>query len=644
MNPDAAYAPVRIGDDPAFVVLARSSAGQPSDPAGWLIGADADGVPFGAGPVALSPAAVAGGAEGIAAELLTHVNAEPREDVNLVPLLSGFGLVPGRDVPADGALAALVGVDALREDPVAAGYMLDAAGFEGVRGRIDARALRALRAAERIDVSSYLFFAGDGPKADHRRQAADTYPLLAGTMARLPTVKMRIDAGSSLADALEMAMGRREDGRPALPKAALKRLQGVDWPADDMAPEHLAEALGAVSPQNVPRTKDDFEAFASVASTIGRMLPAVGLTFDVLAADSQGKWAEFRKRTAKAAMDRRPPQGLEGEDLARWHRNPPAPDESADALRAACVDLVHMVDAMARTLVLPAAATVSDQMPIVGEIQRRQAREVAAQILVGSKSAPGAFLATRAWHGRAMEMLAVIRGGDPVLIEEISRKVAEDGWAPIASGMVAPNGLHIVPLTDPRALADEGRGWGVHQYDSVSTLNADGSHGLNHCVATKEAYCRQGKIHVLSIRRVHERNGTFERLSTPSVKGIPQGTTQVTVNEHSSSRNSMPCREAKAAWEWYLQGLRSGAIPINHEMIREVTTRERKRWSDDVARGALYDWRKEDHLERAFSAWKPFLVKSMQQLTLPDFLARADIQDLSASLTGRRLVALHAAR
>lgn len=636
MKPDASYAPLMIGDSPAFVVVGASDEG----PIGWLVGADADGVPFGVGPAPLSEAALRGGAEGVGAELVHLVTPEQRDETNLVPLLAGFGLIPGRPVPKDGALAALIGLEAAHADPVSAGHMLDAAGFEGVRERIDARALHALRAADRIDVSSYLFFAGDGPKADHRRQAAGTYPLLAGAMSRLPTVKMRIDAGSSLADALEMAMGRREDGRPTLPKAALKRLQGVEWAADAMAPEQLAEALGSISPQNVPRTRDDFEAFAAVASTIGRMLPSVGLTFDVLAADSQGKWAEFRKRTAKAAMERRPPQGLDAEGIAEWRRNPPPPDESVEALRAACVDLEEMVDMFARTLVLPAASAASDEMPILGEIQRRQAREVAAQILIGTKTAPGAFLATRAWHGTAMEMLAVVRGGDPELIERL-QTVAEDGWAPIAQAMTAPNGLFILPLTDPRMLADEGRGWGLRGEES--TLNADGSHGLNHCVATKESYCRQGSMHVLSIRRVNA-DGSFERLSTPSIHGVPQGTTDVRDKEHRSFGNTNPSAEAAAAWKWYKDGLSSGAIPINHDMIREVTVRERKRWSDDVARGALYDWRKDELLERAFSAWRPYLPKAMQSMPLADFLARPDIRDLSASLTGRRLVALHAAR
>ncbi|MDE4914922.1 hypothetical protein [Methylobacterium sp. 092160098-2] len=636
MKPDASYAPLMIGDSPAFVVVDGSDDG----PIGWLVGADADGVPFGVGPVPLSEAALRGGAEGVGAELVRLVTPEQRDEANLVPLLAGFGLIPGRPVPKDGALAALVGLEAAQSDPVSAGHMLDAAGFEGVRERIDARALHALRAADRIDVSSYLFFAGDGPKADHRRQAAGTYPLLAGAMSRLPTVKMRIDAGSSLADALEMAMGRREDGRPTLPKAALKRLQGVEWAADTMAPEQLAEALGSISPQNVPRTREDFEAFAAVASTIGRMLPSVGLTFDVLAADSQGKWAEFRKRTAKAAMERRPPEGLDAEGIAEWRRNPPPPDESVEALRAACVDLEEMVDMFARTLVLPAASAASDEMPIVGEIQRRQAREVAAQILIGTKTAPGAFLATRAWHGTAMEMLAVVRGGDPELIERL-QTVAEDGWAPIAQAMTAPNGLFILPLTDPRMLADEGRGWGLS--GPQSTLNKDGSHGLNHCVATKESYCRQGTMHVLSIRRVNA-DGTFERLSTPSILGVPQGSTEIRHNEHRSFGNTNPSAEATAAWKWYKDGLSSGAIPINHDMIREVTVRERKRWSDDVARGALYDWRKDELLERAFSAWRPYLPKAMQSMPLADFLARPDIRDLSASLTGRRLVALHAAR
>lgn len=636
MKPDASYAPLMIGDSPAFVVVGASDDG----PIGWLVGADADGVPFGVGPVPLSEAALRGGAEGVGAELVRLVTPEQRDETNLVPLLAGFGLIPGRPVPKDGALAALIGLEAAHADPVSAGHMLDAAGFEAVRERIDARALHALRAADRIDVSSYLFFAGDGPKADHRRQAADTYPLLAGAMSRLPTVKMRIDAGSSLADALEMAMGRREDGRPTLPKAALKRLQGIEWAADAIAPEQLAEALGSISPQNVPRTREDFEAFAAVASTIGRMLPSVGLTFDVLAADSQGKWAEFRRRTAKAAMERRPPQGLDAEGIAEWRRNPPPPDESVEALRAACVDLEEMVDMFARTLVLPAASAASDEMPILGEIQRRQAREVAAQILIGTKTAPGAFLATRAWHGTAMEMLAVVRGGDPELVERL-QAVAADGWAPIAQAMTAPNGLFILPLTDPRMLADEGRGWGLRGEES--TLNADGSRGLNHCVATKESYCRQGTMHILSIRRVNA-DGTFERLSTPSILGVPQGSTEIRPNEHRAFGNTNPSAEAAAAWKWYKDGLSSGAIPINHDMIREVTVRERKRWSDDVARGALYDWRKDELLERAFSAWRPYLPKAMQSMPLADFLARPDIRDLSASLTGRRLVALHAAR
>lgn len=44
--------------------------------------------------------------------------------------------------------------------------------------------------------------------------------------------------------------------------------------------------------------------------------------------------------------------------------------------------------------------------------------------------------------------------------------VAEDGWAPIANAMTAPNGLLILPLTDPRQLADEGRGWGMRGWRS----------------------------------------------------------------------------------------------------------------------------------------------------------------------------------
>ena len=239
-----------------------------------------------------------------------------------------------------------------------------------------------------------------------------------------------------------------------------------------------------------------------------------------------------------------------------------------------------------------------------------------------------------------MEMLAVVRGGDPELVERL-QAVAEDGWAPIAQAMTAPNGLFILPLTDPRMLADEGRGWGLRGEES--TLNADGSRGLNHCVATKESYCRQGTMHVLSIRRVNA-DGTFERLSTPSILGVPQGSTDIRPNEHRAFGNTNPSAEAAAAWKWYKDGLSSGAIPINHDMIREVTVRERKRWSDDVARGALYDWRKDELLERAFSAWRPYLPKAMQSMPLADFLARPDIRDLSASLTGRRLVALHAAR
>ena len=505
-----------------------------------------------------------------------------------------------------------------------------------IAAAMDMDALKALRATSGFSRSDFAFYApGEGGAEREKRrvqrlQAATAYPMLASAMARNLRAKLAIDGAKPLVEALIDAFGRRDE-KPVFTKGILRRLQGLDWPVPNgVTPEWLAEKLGALSPDWFPKSPEDWEAFLTVARGLGRSLPMVtGVSFPELVAGAGGKWMDFRKRLAKAYTDTRPPENPDEEQRREWLRNPVVPDESFGALQNAVIELEHMIETFARLVVVPAAAGVGgDVKPFIGETQRTAARRAATQLLFSGKNAAAMFEISRHFATQ-LEHIQQVAAGEPPRPE--FKQVAEDGWAPLCNAMLAPNGVSIVPLTDPRELEDEGRGLG-----GGSTLNADGSHGLAHCVGGYSESCRKHGHHIISFRLV-EPNGSFKRLSTLELMPISQGDRSLKSKQHKGKRNTDPPAEAKDAWAWFRQAVSDARVPLNYEGIRQYLIGLVSRWNDDVERIAGYKWREDGAVERALRAFDPYLGKGLRNLPAARFAELPEVEAVGYEITPRRV-------
>jgi len=560
--------------------------------------------------------------------------------------------------------------------------LLDA-GLDEIQERMNADALHALRAADEFGWTDYAFYALGGERGERRRQAADAYPLLATLMARRPSLKIAIDASGrrpegaektvSLNDALQKAFGNDDTGAPRLGKAVLKRLNGLDWPTGGIAPDRLVLALAEIPADWFPRTREDWDAFCDLTATVGATLRDVTrLPPETLYKDCGGRWAEFALRCAKAYTDTRPPEGFdlrppadavgpalkalqaaidwkaveaapradvpglaariaaaadapEGirrEDVEDWIRRLHAPDTGRQALRNACLDVEDMVASLAYQVVLPLAANENRERDVyISDVQIERAMDSAAEILFAAKAAPGVFELSRHWHTQQEQIRARIVGEEAPGPEVRAVEVAPDGWAPLTASAQAPNGVWMVPLTDPRMLADEGR----------RGVNKDGSEGLHHCVGGYHDACRDRGHHIVAVRRIGP-DGRVQRLSTAEVLPVAHGQTELKVRQHRGRHNATPPADALAAWEWYLGQVRSGALAVNHDRIRVHLTQVYQK-VDDVRKLSGYDWRNREAVARAMAPWAPYVGKRYRRMDADEFARQPEMDVVRQSIS-----------
>jgi hypothetical protein len=621
-----------------IVAVAIADGQQGAGDVGAFLTVDAAGVPTVYGPDPLPC-----GSQHDLIEMLDQAAARKGRRVDwsaeLSEGLSFFGLF-GK--AANSAADVCVRAACARNPKIPAAEMTDAvhanlkAALAPVVAAIDTEALHALRASSSFSRSDFSFYArGDGSAASmerrqHRLQAAAAYPVLAASMARNLRTKLAIDAAKPLNEELILAFGQTRGKEPVFSKALLRRLHGLDWPVPvGVSPEWLAERIGEIPADWFPKTPEEWDAFLVVARGLGRTLPQrIGVSFGDLVKGCSGKWIDFRRRLAKSYFDSRPPEDLDEEGRRAWLRSPPVPDESFEALHNAAVDLADMVEHFSRLVVLPAAGLSNpDSKPFLAETQRSAARHAAAELLFGGKNAAAMFEISRHYHTRVEHVLEQATGhGAPAAIE--FKQVAQDGWAPLCNQVQAPNGVWIVPLTDPRELADEGRG-----FSATSTRNDDGTDGLAHCVGGYASSCRDSGHHILSFRLIEE--GTTKRLSTIELDAIVEGDRKFKVCQHRGLRNGKAPDPAVQAWEWFQDAAWNDQITINYEGIRSYMVTQMKRRDDDVERACGYKWKEEGAFENALRAFDEWLGKGLRQISPSDFIALPEIARVSDDIMPR---------
>lgn len=493
--------------------------------------------------------------------------------------------------------------------------MLRAAGVDQVRADLNVEAIDALKCVSEFDSVAYEFYSADGDRGVVRRQAAGAYPLLAGEIALRFRVKMAVDRKEPPGDALVSAFGNADDGTPVLSKTVLKKLAGKQYSAEGVPVPTILESLSRIPVDWFPKDAAEWSAFVDLADTFFRSFsPEFGGKLDAMIAGAGGKWVDFAYRTAKAGAETQVPDELTPEEAAVWT---PTIDATREGLQAAAANARDVLLAFRNLILLPVTAHAGNGAPVfVGPEQLVAGSAASAGVLFGGKALPAIMELTRHWHTQAHNILEAT-GDDDIHRGEV-REIAEDGWAPLTDSWVAPNGVTLLPLTDPREIQDEGAG-GLNKPGP----DRNGVMGLGHCVGGYSQQCRNGTSHIVSLRLV-EPDGSFERLSTVEFGKIDAETTELENRQHRGRKNGVAPAIAQEALKWFMDEVANKRIPLNIDGVMSYMA-GRRRAIEEVEAYSGYDWRDAEILDRAFEPWGPYLPKRMRGFTREALLASPEL-------------------
>ena len=393
----------------------------------------------------------------------------------------------------------------------------------------------------------------------------------------------------------------------------------------------------------------------------GAAMLEAGIDWEALAALPRGKV----QAAAEAAVDRlgELPPGVARESVVEWASRRVAPPMDRAFLRNACTEVEEMAEAFARKVILPLAANEATRQfgrndhPLAQQ-HHVAARASAAAVLLPGKSAVRLMEMTRTYVNRAAlfegagadETTEAEKAAEEARKREAAERAAQaatmtslgidptapipdDGWAPLCPIVQAPNGVFIVPLTDPRQLADEGRGWG-NPHDG--RRNADGSMGLGICVGSSTSYARRCQVegqHILSFRELGGAGGaSFTRLSCNQVAPLTPGSNKVDTLQHRGQGNGDVPERAERAWQWFKAAALNGEIKLNHEGIRERQAMARGKLTDEVELACGYEWRDRKRILKAMSPWGPLVGKRHRKMGVDEFAADAVVQEVARAI------------
>ena len=322
----------------------------------------------------------------------------------------------------------------------------------------------------------------------YRRQAAASYPLLAGIIAENPKIALAVDAGEPIQPLLMERTG--------LDKASLKRVSGLRTPLKpgalftDRRDMHGVDALGidrqrsimtsaaldldealrtlsAMPPDRTPRDDAEWIAFSDIMA--GCAVPlrnAYGIEATTILEAAKGNWVKYRETLAKAADF----------DVAAF-------DRATIALTS--VDAMEVIDKFSRTAILPMLLAAIDdagvELPPVTSEFILQSESAAFRIITGrAKNVAGEiFESARRYAGRVnaiMEAMNVAVDTDRTLETALARigRMTEQEFPVFAEDFTASNGLVVAPFR--------------HFDDFVQE-----SRRLGHCVGQSDYYTRKAR-------------------------------------------------------------------------------------------------------------------------------------------------------
>jgi hypothetical protein len=355
------------------------------------------------------------------------------------------------------------------------------------------------------------------------------------------------------------------------PPSTLKSLFHGAFRYDDP----FAHILRDLPPEWTPTGADEWAAFFGTAPAIEGLWRMWTDVNQIAFFDARGRWRELADRIERVVERKQ---------------------DDVGSLASACRNCRDPLARFQSQILVPALALAGED---AGRSLFKGGTEfaVARPLLYGAKCAVRVLGTSALWHARQATIAAEVATFAP--LPNDGRK-----WESCLSDFET-SGIAIKVLTSPEEMVDEGR----------KGLNADGTNGLNHCVAGYVDDCLRGDSVIVSLRR-RKSNRPDVRLSTAQI-GLNWRTLQVL--QHFGEGNSQPSRECDKALETYLYAMRDRKLQIARDW-----SKSRSDTSRNIAlEAAGYDFRKSGAWETARDAWERFLPRYARTWSAHDFAAFA---------------------
>jgi len=479
---------------------------------------------------------------------------------------------------------------------------------DGLSAAIDPRAVNALRCVPMPSMTDLYFYSGDGDRPTKRRQAAESFPLLASEISSLLALKLAVDRAKPLMDALISSLGSAYNN--GLSRATFRRLAQVKEPPYGTDIDTILKFASCISPDWIPSGGIEWLAFCTVAEGIVRKLGANAEEIPNLIKGCAGRWEEFCKRLVTASGGNANAAG------------------SYDSVPRSFHDMRDMIQAFSDIVVMPLAAHsfVRSQAVVTPEVQHA-ADAVSRRMILGTRSATSLFEISRRWHNRQAAMIDAARQHEEDRRRDLLSDVPADGWPALTDPVQAPNGVWLVPLTSSRELVWEGS----------SEPDPNGVPGLDHCVASYATRCQNTDCHIVSLREIDE-DGSYRRLSTVEIGRLAVDSDELSVIQHRAKENYDPSSRATDALNWYLSAVKFGEVELHREKI-DAYKHSESNWTDAVERSCGFNWRDRDTLNAVVAPWGPFVDPSYRGYRLDDLLACEEIDSVRAAFTPEMIMA-----
>ena len=152
---------------------------------------------------------------------------------------------------------------------------IEKSGINVLMQYLDKEALNVLKNVDNFQWKDYIFYSGTDEKAEFRRQAAKTFPLLANYLSSKFSLRQAIDNKESLNKSLIEVFGQDESGNNRLSKGIIKRLSGLDYPMNGLPIEKIISSLTEIPPDWFPKDRNEWDAFCDITATVGTILPSI---------------------------------------------------------------------------------------------------------------------------------------------------------------------------------------------------------------------------------------------------------------------------------------------------------------------------------------------------------------------------------